>query len=808
MSYRKKTMRTAYIFSRLTSRIIPATLLLALIALAGCESPEQKVAGFLESARELYAEEELIKAELEVKNALQIQPKNAEANYLLAEISESRQDFPQMAAALRATIDSDPQYVDARVKLGTLYTLAGSTEAAQEQYDALLEMGADSAPVKVLGARLIAFAGDLETARVMLEEALAQDPTNIQALGLLASIAATEDIDSALALLDEGIRSSETTRPLRLLRLQLLTRANRIDAVEAEYEALIGEYPEEVAFGYQYARFLIEQGRIEDVEKVLEQIVEQQPDNSQPKLALVQFVAGTRGQEAAEQILRDYVATDPDALDLRNALARYLQANGRLDEAYAEYEKVSAQAGNDDIGLTARAKMAGIQLARGATDAGLEIIEDVLLTDSLNTEALILRGAVSAEREEYRDAVSDFRNVLRKDPEDRRAQLLLAQTHQRAGDNTLAKDAYRRAIENYPNEGFAYLALARLLAADGNTNNAERVLRDRLNIAPQDTEASRLLISVLKSRGRDQEALNMAQDMAAQPGSEAIGQYLVGTLYFGDEEYDRATEAFRTALDLAPNSREPLQGLVAALVRADRSAEAEAFLADYSEQYPDNLLVKTLLGQLLAGQGESVAARELLESTLESDEAWLPAYTALAGLQGDDVSAQIDIYERGLEAVPDSQELALLLGTALERDGRVEDAIAAYEKALDANENLPAVANNLAALLADYRSDRASFERAYELAAQFEKSDNPAFIDTLGWVYYRLGETQKALPLLEKAVDTAGQIPVLRYHLGMAYYANGQQARAREELEKAISDAGERSFTGIEDARQTLQSLN
>lgn len=801
-------MRTAYIFSRLTSRIIPATLLLALIALAGCESPEQKVAGFLESARELYAEEELIKAELEVKNALQIQPKNAEANYLLAEISESRQDFPQMAAALRATIDSDPQYVDARVKLGTLYTLAGSTEAAQEQYDALLEMGADSAPVKVLGARLIAFAGDLETARVMLEEALAQDPTNIQALGLLASIAATEDIDSALALLDEGIRSSETTRPLRLLRLQLLTRANRIDAVEAEYEALIGEYPEEVAFGYQYARFLIEQGRIEDVEKVLEQIVEQQPDNSQPKLALVQFVAGTRGQEAAEQILRDYVATDPDALDLRNALARYLQANGRLDEAYAEYEKVSAQAGNDDIGLTARAKMAGIQLARGATDAGLEIIEDVLLTDSLNTEALILRGAVSAEREEYRDAVSDFRNVLRKDPEDRRAQLLLAQTHQRAGDNTLAKDAYRRAIENYPNEGFAYLALARLLAADGNTNNAERVLRDRLNIAPQDTEASRLLISVLKSRGRDQEALNMAQDMAAQPGSEAIGQYLVGTLYFGDEEYDRATEAFRTALDLAPNSREPLQGLVAALVRADRSAEAEAFLADYSEQYPDNLLVKTLLGQLLAGQGESVAARELLESTLESDEAWLPAYTALAGLQGDDVSAQIDIYERGLEAVPDSQELALLLGTALERDGRVEDAIAAYEKALDANENLPAVANNLAALLADYRSDRASFERAYELAAQFEKSDNPAFIDTLGWVYYRLGETQKALPLLEKAVDTAGQIPVLRYHLGMAYYANGQQARAREELEKAISDAGERSFTGIEDARQTLQSLN
>ena len=151
--------------------------------------------------------------------------------------------------------------------------------------------------------------------------------------------------------------------------------------------------------------------------------------------------------------------------------------------------------------------------------------------------------------------------------------------------------------------------------------------------------------------------------------------------------------------------------------------------------------------------------------------------------------------------------MALLLGTALERNGRIEDAIAAYESSLAANSELPAVANNLAALLADHRKDRASFERALELASQFEGSSNPAFIDTLGWVYYRLGDTQKAIPLLKSAVDIAGQVPVLRYHLGMAYFANGQNSLAREELQKVI-DSENTNFTGYAEAAATLSSLN
>ena len=191
---------------------------------------------------------------------------------------------------------------------------------------------------------------------------------------------------------------------------------------------------------------------------------------------------------------------------------------------------------------------------------------------------------------------------------------------------------------------------------------------------------------------------------------------------------------------------------------------------------------------MLAGTGESDAAREIFEEALSGDSAWLPAYTALAGLEGANTEGQIDVYRRGLEAVPDSQELALLLGTALERKGQFDEAIASYEEVLRANPDMEVVANNLAALLADHRTDRASFERALDLAKQFENSQNPAYLDTLGWVYYRLGDHDAAQPLLEKAVGAAESVAVLRYHLGMNYLAQNKPQLAREQLAAALED--------------------
>ncbi|MDP7271774.1 MAG: tetratricopeptide repeat protein, partial [Gammaproteobacteria bacterium] len=178
---------------------VPVVVLLGIVGialLAGCESPAERAAGYLAKADQFYKDENLVKAELEVRNTLQIEPKNADARLLLAQIAESRQDYSEMATQLRAAIESRPDFLEARLKLGTLYVLGGAMGLAEDQYAITADLAPDDPDVKVLRARILASQGDLEAAGTELNAALEQDPGNTQALGLLASVVAVDDPDA------------------------------------------------------------------------------------------------------------------------------------------------------------------------------------------------------------------------------------------------------------------------------------------------------------------------------------------------------------------------------------------------------------------------------------------------------------------------------------------------------------------------------------------------------------------------------------------------------------------------------------
>ena len=97
-------------------------------------------------------------------------------------------------------------------------------------------------------------------------------------------------------------------------------------------------------------------------------------------------------------------------------------------------------------------------------------------------------------------------------------------------------------------------------------------------------------------------------------------------------------------------------------------------------------------------------------------------------------------------------------------------------------------ANNLAYLLADRRTDKASLERASSLAAVLRKSPIANFKDTLGWIAYRQGDFRAAVPLLEEAVAAHPKVPAERFHLGMAYLAVGGSGKASEQFKMALEE--------------------
>jgi predicted Zn-dependent protease len=219
---------------------------------------------------------------------------------------------------------------------------------------------------------------------------------------------------------------------------------------------------------------------------------------------------------------------------------------------------------------------------------------------------------------------------------------------------------------------------------------------------------------------------------------------------------------------------------------------------------PDNFLVQALLGRVLDQQGRKAEAEAALRKAVQIAPSVPGTHIELANhfLAHQDHKAALEALDAGLATLPENPQLILLQAEVHRRNGATDQAIARYDALLAKHPGEELAANNLASLLLDTRSDKASMERALELAKRFENSDNAAFIDTLGWAHFRLGQYEAAAGLLRKAAEKAPQVAVFQYHLGMALLKKGETEAGKSHLRKAVEAKAE--FPGKEEARSAL----
>jgi tetratricopeptide (TPR) repeat protein len=155
--------------------------------------------------------------------------------------------------------------------------------------------------------------------------------------------------------------------------------------------------------------------------------------------------------------------------------------------------------------------------------------------------------------------------------------------------------------------------------------------------------------------------------------------------------------------------------------------------------------------------------------------------------------------------MPDDPQLLLSMAESYERTRNYDKAIDVYERILKKNPDAEAVINNLATLLTDYKGDGKSLKRAKDMALRFEASPQPAFQDTLAWAYYKSGEADKAVAILENVITRAPKNPIFQYHIGMVYHKLGNLAAAKTHLAKALDSNV--NFAGIDEARETLKKI-
>ena len=149
--------------------------------LFACSSPEEKAASYIENAGALFGEGKLVKAELEYKNALQINQNLPDAWYGLAKIHESRQDWRQTFAVLNKVRELAPGHVNSRIMLGQLFLASNQLDQALTDAREILELAPDDARAHSLMAAVQFRLDNLDGALQEVAKSLALDPDNNEA---------------------------------------------------------------------------------------------------------------------------------------------------------------------------------------------------------------------------------------------------------------------------------------------------------------------------------------------------------------------------------------------------------------------------------------------------------------------------------------------------------------------------------------------------------------------------------------------------------------------------------------------------
>ncbi len=782
----------------------------AILLISGCGGADSRKAKYLQSGNEHYAQDDCKKATLDYRNVLQIDPKDVNGLVGYARCMIEEKEWRKAYQALLSAIEYDQNSINAKLELSKIHLISGEADKSYKYIEEVLAVEPNNATAIALRGIFHLKNNTLPAARSDSQQASSLEEDNLSAITLLSSLYVKDDkVEDAAKyisnVLEKNIISKRKKKELQVILLALYGHVEDIDNVILIYKDLIEQYPDNKNFVYRLAAIYARYDNLDEAESLLISSVD--ADDSDSQLAYISFLNAYKSPSDATSKLEEFIEEYKNNGKLKLALGKRYLASNEAEKAKLLFKQLS-----EDISVVehieAKNELAFLYLRENNSGAAQELVKQVLSEQPNNIRALVLRGTLAISNRDAPQAISDFRTILRDQPNNTFAIRQLATAYILNDQDDLAKELLQKAVEIDGNDKELGLLYARLQGSDNEFDSAITTVNDLLESNTEDLETIKTLFD-LQIANKDYEgAKQTAESMKIALKDNPLGYYLSGVLLQNDNNSSEAEKEFLTALEKQPRANEPLSGLVRLYLSDGNSDKAIKLLKSIIAEDPEYLVPYNLLGEVSLSNKNYEMAIDSFKSAINVNEKWWVPYRGLSityVAQGKKDKA-VQVLQQAFDKQVGIERLGIDLALAQYQQGLRATSINTYEKIIAEIPTSMLAKNNLAMILVDDQATQDDINKALVYIKDLEDLEEAASLDTIGWVHYRAGNIDRAIQMLEKAVALAPNAAELHYHLGMAYSKDNRDIeKAKKHL--VIATESEQVFSGKDKANAKLKQL-
>lgn len=392
----------------------------------------------------------------------------------------------------------------------------------------------------------------------------------------------------------------------------------------------------------------------------------------------------------------------------------------------------------------------------------------------------------------WNDAANTYEKALQQGvagPELQRRYAVALLNAQRPGDAAKARDVLQQILQKNPKDTRAMYVLAQAQRAMSDYPAAEATARQLMAADPSGTSGPYALALMYEQQRNYRQVVNTLQpvvDRLSSPGAKSsagadLTQLLVhlGFAYIDLNEPDQAIAVLQRARESAKDNPTVDVGLVQAQIAAKRYAQAADLAQKARVRHPHDVRLARLEADALRQSGQTDRGVAILEQARKERPEDPDSYVALAELlmSADRPAQAQDVLEQARSKFPDDTSVIFGLGAAYERQKRYDEAEAAFKQVISRDPLHADALNYLGYMLAD-RGIRLQESVDYINRALVIEPNNPAYLDSLGWAYFKMDRLDLAESNLRKAVADRPNDSAVQDHWGDLLLKRGRPAEA------------------------------